>query len=340
MTWVDEAVADGARKRRACEEAGISLRTYQRWGAHPEVPADGRADAERPVPSQKLSQEEREQILAVCNSPEHGSLPPSQIVPRLADQGVYLASESSFYRVLKAADQQQHRGRARQACKRGGPQTHIADDANQVWSWDITYLPSTVRGLYYYLYLVEDIFSRKGVVWEVHDSESGEHAAELIERGVLREGCLRRPLVLHSDNGAPMKCQTMRAKLAELNITSSHNRPRVSNDNAFAESLFRTVKYCPQWPANGFASLDEARVWVERFMHWYNHEHRHSGIRFVTPDQRHRGKDVDILRQRDEVYRLARERNPGRWSGQPRNWRRVESVTLNPVSEAAPQKAA
>lgn len=340
MTWVNEAVEAGARKWRACEEAGISVRTHQRWLEDGNVKADGRPGAERPLPSQALTPEERQRILSVCNSGPFGSLPPSQIVPRLADQGIYLASESSFYRVLGDAAQQQHRGRARQRQHRGGPQTHSANAANQVWSWDITYLPSAVRGQYYYLYLMEDIFSRKGVVWEVHDSESGEHAADLIERGVLRESCLHRPLVLHSDNGAPMKCQTMRAKLAELKITPSHNRPRVSNDNAYAESFFRTLKYCPQWPVNGFASLEAAREWVERFMHWYNHEHRHSGIGFVTPAQRHNGEDIAILRKRDALYRQARERHPNRWSGETRNWQRTEIVTLNPVSEEEKRKAA
>lgn len=339
MTWVDEAVAAGARKWRACEEADISVRTYQRWLEGGDVKTDGRPDAERPKPSQALTPEERQWILSVCNSGPFGSLPPSQIVPRLADQGIYLAAESSFYRVLGDAAQQ-HRGRARQRQHRGGPQTHSASAANQVWAWDITYLPSTVRGQYYYLYLVEDIFSRKSVVWEVHDSESGEQAADLIERGVLREGCLRQPLVLHSDNGASMKCQTMRAKLAELKITPSHNRPRVSNDNAYAESFFRTLKYCPQWPANGFASLEAAREWVERSMHWYNHEHRHSGIGFVTPAQRHSGEDIEILRKRDELYRQTRQRHPNRWSRTTRNWKWIEVVTLNPISEDKKRKAA
>jgi len=338
--WIDDAVDAGARKWRACEEAGISVRTYQRWLEHGAVPADRRPTAVRPAPSQALTPQERERILAVCCSPGLGSLPPSQIVPRLADQGIYLASEASFYRVLKQAAQHHHRGRARQRRYQGGPATHTAHAANQVWSWDITYLPAKVRGRHYYLYLVEDIFSRKGVAWEVQDCESGEYAAELIERGVLREGCLRQPLVLHSDNGAPMKCQTMRAKLAELKITPSHNRPRVSNDNAYAESLFRTLKYCPQWPVDGFGSLESARTWVERFMHWYNHEHRHSGIGFVTPAQRHSGEDIALLKKRDALYRQAQRRHPKRWTGNTRNWQRTEAVTLNPVSENKQRKAA
>ena len=340
MTWVDEAVEAGASKWRACEEVGISVRSYQRWLASGEVKADGRPTAVRPVPSNALTAAEREQVLAVCNSPAYSSLPPSQIVPRLADEGIYLASESTMYRVLKSADQQHHRGGARARSPPGRAQTHKATGANQVWSWDITSLPGRVRGQFYYLYLVADIFSRKGIVWEVHESESGEHAAGLIERGVFREKCLHQPLVLHSDNGAPMKSQTLYAKLAELKISPSHNRPRVSNDNAFAESLFRTLKYCPQWPVNGFASLEEARDWVERFMHWYNHEHRHSRIGFVTPSQRHAGEDIAILKQREAVYQAAQQCHPDRWSGKTRNWQRINEVTLNPTTEHKEKKAA
>ena len=146
--------------------------------------------------------------------------------------------------------------------------------------------------------------------------------------------------MLHSDNGAPMKSQTLYAKLAELKISPSHNRPRVSNDNAFAESLFRTLKYCPQWPVNGFASLEEARDWVERFMHWYNHEHRHSRIGFVTPSQRHAGEDIAILKQREAVYQAAQQCHPDRWSGKTRNWQRINEVTLNPTTEHKEKKAA
>ncbi len=205
---------------------------------------------------------ERQAIVTLCNSPQYAHLPPSQIVPRLADQACYLASESTFYRVLRAAGQQQHRGRSLRPRRHAAPTTHAANAPNQVWSWDITYLPSPVRGKYYYLYLIEDIYSRKAVGWEVYDVESGEKAAALLQRSVIGEQCLREPLVLHSDNGAPMKSVTLLSKMYDLGITPSRGRPRVSNDNPYSESLFRTLKYCPQWPQDGFASLDAARAWV------------------------------------------------------------------------------
>ncbi len=171
------------------------------------------------------------------------------------------------------------------------------------------------------------------VGWEVHDSETGERAAELMQRTVMTEQCFRKPLVLHSDNGSPMKSYTLQSKLADLGITPSHSRPRVSNDNAYSESLFRTLKYCPQWPSQGFASLDKARDWVKDFVSWYNHEHRHSRIKFVTPAQRHRGEDKGILEKRTTVYELARSRMPERGSGNTRNWSPAGAVALNPEKE-------
>lgn len=302
--------------------------------------ADGRTTTQRPTPANALTEVERHAILSLCNSPEYADLPPSQIVPRLADQGCYLASERTFYRVLHAANQQNRRGRSQRPHRHPTPTTHAAKAPNQVWSWDITYLPSSVRGQYYYLYLIEDIYSRKGVGWEVHDQESGDNAAALLQRSVLSEQCLHQPLVLHSDNGAPMKSVTLLSKMYDLGITPSRGRPRVSNDNAFSESLFKTLKYCPQWPQNGFSSLDEARVWVRNFIRWYNNEHRHSRIRFVTPAERHRGHDHEVLARRHELYQQARSEHPERWSGNTRNWQPVGAVMLNPDKQELPQKQA
>jgi putative transposase len=198
-----------------------------------------------------------------------------------------------------------------------------------------------VHGQFYYLYLVEDIYSRKAVGWEVYEQESGEHAAGLMQRTVMAERCWGAPLVLHSDNGAPMKSSTLLAKLYELGVTPSRGRPRVSNDNPYSESLFRTLKYCPQWPAQGFADIDAARAWVRDFIAWYNSEHRHSRIRFVTPAQRHRGEDKEILARRDAVYQAARAAHPERWAGETRNWSPIGVVSLNPERpEMECQKAA
>lgn len=334
---LDAARQQGAPLEEACAVVGIGLRTYRRWKAGGE---DARPLAERPLPAHALSEAEREAIVNVCNTGRFASLPPSQIVPRLADEGCYLASESSFYRVLHARGLQHHRGRARVAQRREPP-THEARGPNQVWCWDVSYLPSGIRGLYYYLYLVLDLYSRKVVAWEVHAQECGEHAAALLSRAVLLEGVgrQRQPLVLHADNGAPMKSATLLETLRLLGVQSSHSRPRVSNDNAFVESAFRTCKYRPDYPAQGFGTIDEARSWVWRFVEWYNTEHRHSGLKFVTPQQRHRREAPAILRQREKVYEEARERHPRRWSKGIRDWSLPVSVWLNPVKKAESEMA-
>lgn len=329
MTMLEEAIVSGVRQSDACQCVGIHERTLQRWRKSPD---DRRPTASRPVPKNKLSVEEVQQVLSICHEPRFASLPPAQIVPTLADEGRYIASESTFYRVLRRSSEVTHRGR-QQAPQSKPLSTWKATAPNQVWSWDITWLKSLTAGHWFYLYLIEDVFSRKIVGYEVHLVESGEYAAELLKRTVLSERCWQEPLVLHADNGAPMKSQVLQVKLAELKITPSHSRPRVSNDNAHVESLFRTLKYVPSWPEKGFASLEEARAWVETFVGWYNEEHRHSGIRYVTPGQRHRGEDRVLLAQRKSVYEAAKLQNPHRWSGSTRNWSWQDETWLNPERE-------
>lgn len=327
---VHEAMSAGARKERACKTIELSIRSLQRWSATGSVIEDRRITVQRPEPINKLSQEERLNILQICNESEFANLPPSQIVPILLDRGIYIASESTFYRVLKSANQLKHRGRDKAKTKITKPTSFTAKKANEVWSWDISYCPSRVKGQYYYLYMIEDIYSRKIVGWEVHDCESGDHAATLLERTVWAEKCLKSRLVLHSDNGAPMKSITMQAKMYELGVASSRSRPRVSNDNPYSESLFRTVKYHPRWPSEGFESLEAARLWVREFTGWYNTEHRHSRIKFVTPAQRHNDEDIAILQEREKLYEKHKQQNPVRWSAKTRNWDHITTVELNP----------
>ena len=331
LETVEQAVEAGARMEKACAVINISPRTLKRWKPDQQIYSDQRPEAKRPTPRHALSEDEKQQILNLCNQPEYAHLPPCQIVPSLADQGIYIASESSFYRVLREAKQLQHRGRAKAPHKRTPPTSHQAGAANQVWSWDITWLPAGIKGQFFYLYLILDIYSRKVVGWEVHERESAEQAATLIEKTCWAEKVPRdKPLVLHADNGSPMKGQTLQVKLQTLGIESSYSRPRVSNDNPYSEAIFRTCKYRPDYPNQGFASLNEVREWVLGFVRWYNQEHHHSGIQFVTPQQRHEGDDQSILAKRDEVYRKARQRRPERWSGNTRNWIPVGPVWLNP----------
>jgi len=271
-------------------------------------------------------------VLEILNRPEHQDRSPKQIVPSLADQGTYVASESTLYRILREEDQLAHRARSRPALHRR-PDEQLADGPCQVWSWDITYLASPVRGQFYYLYMILDVWSRKIVGAAVHDRESSDLAAELFCDTCAALDLDPEGLVFHSDNGGPMKGSTMLATLQRLGVVASFSRPSVSNDNPFSEALFRTAKYRPDFPDGPFASLEAARAWVEAFVAWYNTEHLHSALRFVTPDDRHFGREAEILERRRRVYEMARRQNPERWSGATRNWKPVEHVTLNPRKE-------
>jgi len=310
----------------------------QRWQENEgEVKADGRqAAALLRTPANRLVEDERQRILEVIKRPEFASKPPSQIVPILADQGEYLASESTFYREMKKNNQLAHRGKSK-APTHSRPQPLVAIGPNQVWSWDITYLASTVVGIFFYLYLIMDVFSRKIVGWEIYAEQTSDLADIVFRKAHLREGIGRQKIVLHSDNGAPMKGATLLATLQRLGVVPSFSRPSVSNDNPYSEALFKTCKYHQRFPEKPFESLALARLWVTRFVHWYNKEHYHSGICFVTPDSRHQGEDHLILARRKTVYEIAKAAHPERWSGGIRNWNRIETVSLNP-SKASLQK--
>jgi putative transposase len=254
---IEEAVGTGARLHRACEALGLSHRTLQRWVT---LDADGRHGPNR-APANRLSDAERRKLVAVATSAPFRDKAPKQIVPLLADQGTCLASESTLYRVLRAEKLPNRRGRQRPAVHR--PHEHVADGPWQLASWDITYLRSHRRGDFFHLYLVEDVWSHKILGWDVHEAESAELAAQLIER--IRMEATDQDLggwVQHSDNGGPMKGATMLATLQRLGVVASFSRPRVSDDNPFVEALFRTLKYCPEYSTSGFASVETARNWL------------------------------------------------------------------------------
>lgn len=335
MAMVAEAIVAGARQQRACEVISLSERTLQRWQSDQAEGVGDRRPSRVQMPGNQLSALERQRLLAIANSAEFGHLPPSQIVPRLVDQGQYVACESTFYRVLKAENQLKHRGAERPAKLRNKPRALSATAPAELLSWDITYLPTQVKGLYFYLYLFMDIFSRKIVGWQVYESESSELASEVMRDICERENIAPNQVVLHSDNGSPMKGATMLATLQALGVIPSFSRPAVSNDNPYSESLFKTMKYRPAYPQRPFENLLAARQWVGRFVHWYNEEHRHSAIGFVTPSQRHAGLDVALLSKRAEVYEAAKTSNPERWSGSTRNWQPVRIVHLNPEKHEA-----
>ena len=334
---IERARAAGARLDCACEVAGITARTLQRWQlADGLVTGDRRPDALRPAPAHALSPQERAAVLQIANAPRFAELPPARIVPMLADEGTYLASESTFARLLREQGQAQHRGRAKAPRKTRPPTTHVATAPRQVWCWDMTFLPTAIAGQWFYLYLILDLYSRKIVGWEVHDADDSDHAAHLVRRTALAEGIagLAAKPILHGDNGATLKATTVLAMLYWLGVKPSYSRPRVSDDNAYAEALIRTAKYRPEFPARGFADLAQARQWAAAFVRWYNFDHRHSGIRYVSPAQRHAGADYAILAARHAVYLEARAKNPARWSRHTRNWTPIGAVTLNPEKDS------
>lgn len=328
IAMVQEAMDSGARQDRACTVINLNERTLQRWQVD-QSRGDQRPERTQ-TPTNRLSAQEREHLLTVVNSEEFGSLPPGQIVPILADRGQYIASESTFYRIMKAENQLGHRGAERPAERRHKPRAICATAPRQLFSWDITYLPTPVKGIYFYLYLFMDIFSRKIVGWQIYDAESSERAGEVMRDICERENIAPNQVILHSDNGSPMKGASMLATLQALGVAPSFSRPAVSNDNPYSESLFKTMKYRPAYPRQAFESLLAARRWVGTFAQWYNHEHRHSAINFVTPAERHNGLDSALLQKRVTVYEAAKSRRPDRWSGATRNWQPVHIVYLNP----------
>ena len=327
MEMVQQAKASGAGRRAACEVLEVSLRTLERWEKEPDQGDQRRGPTT--ACAHGLSVQEKQAIVEVSSSPEYRDLSPWQMVARLADAGRYLGSESSFYRVLKQKDLLSHRQKSKPRAHRR-PKDLTARNPNEVWSWDITYMNSPVRGAYYYLYLVEDIFSRMIVGWTIEEVESADHGGWLIDRICQEQGIAKRQLTLHSDNGGPMTGATMVGTLKRLEVIPSLSRPAVSNDNPYSESLFKTLKYRPSYPDSAFSGIDQAREWVRRFVQWYNTEHLHSAIRFVTPSSRHLGLDKAILVKRSGVYKQAKHKHPRRWSGPTRNWSPITEVFLNP----------
>ena len=273
-------------------------------------------------------------IIKTSITQEFVSLSPHQIVPKLADRGIFLASESTFYRVLKSEKMSVHRGHSKPRIV-ARPRSYEAIMPNQIYSWDITYLQSSVRGEFYYLYLYLflDVFSRKIVGWEIHTRQEANLSAILLEEICKNQKIEKNMLTVHSDNGGPMKGATMLATMQRLGVVPSFSRPSVSNDNPYSEAMFKTLKYCPMFPSKAFEDIDEARVWMETFTQWYNADHLHSGINFVTPNSKHAGLDIEILRNRNDVYQLAKQKNPNRWAGKTRNWDAVAVVKLNPLKE-------
>lgn len=313
---------------RCCEVVGLSVRTVQRWRREDDAGEDRRRGPNT-VPGNKLTEHEEKQLLALLTSPAYRDLSPRQVIPALAERGTYIASEATAYRLLHMRGMQRHRGATRPPTKKR-PAQLVATGPNQVYCWDITYMKKSVLGTFYFLYLVTDIFSRRIVAARVYEAESDEHASALFKEVVAREGLAHGKTALHSDNGPTMKGATLKATLERLGVLASYSRPGVSDDNPYVESLFGTMKSRVGYPKKPFATLAEAQAWVDRFVGWYNHEHRHSALNWVTPSARHSGQDLELLRRRHATYARARKRKPQRWSRGIRDCSPAPAVMLNP----------
>lgn len=332
VALLQEGIRRGASAKAIAGLFGLATRTLRRWGVMIRSEGfshDRRKGAPRHV-GHRFSREEREIVLATVIDPRFADLTPSQIVAILAEEGLYVGSESTIYRIMRQEGLLNHRGRSRPPREPREPPVLEATGIHQVLAWDITLMPGPVKGQFYYLYMVMDVWSRRILGVEVHERECSELASTFFDRVCRDEGISKEnAAILHSDNGAPMRSFTLAAKMTELGVSLSFSRPRVSNDNAYAESWFRTMKYHQSYPLRRFRDLLSVKAWVDGFVGWYNAEHRHSGIKYVTPNQRHYGQAEAICAIRQQTYEEARQKNPQRWSRQTRDWSQPTIVSIN-----------
>jgi putative transposase len=265
----------------------------------------------RPAPPNTLSEAERQHILAVLRSPEYCDLAPAQVWARLLDDGIYLCSISTMYRLLRIAGENRERRRQRTHPARKKPEL-IARRPNAVWSWDITKLPGPERGVYYELFVVIDIFSRYVVGWTVAPAETGALAEAFLAACLARHGIRRDQLTVHADRGTSMTSKPVAQLLVDLGVARSHSRPHVSNDNPYSEANFKTLKYCPAFPGR-FGSIQDARAFCAAFFDYYNHVHRHAGVGLHTAASVHYGTAGEIRAQRAATLDAAYAATPARF---------------------------
>jgi putative transposase len=296
---------------QACKLLGANRSSIQRRRQPPRLGPP----KPRPEPPNKLSEAERQKVLSVLRSPEFRDLAPAQVWARLLDDGTYLCSISTMYRLMRIAGENRERRRQRTHPARTKPEL-IARSPNEVWSWDITKLPGPERGIYYELFVIIDIYSRYVTGWIVAPAETGELAEAFIADAIDRQGVGRDQLTLHADRGSSMKSKPVVQLLVDLGVTRSHSRPSTSNDNPYSEAQFKTLKYCPAFPTR-FGSIHDARAFCEAFFDHYNHVHRHSGIGLHTPASVHYGTATEIREQRAATLTAAYETNPARFRHRP-----------------------
>jgi putative transposase len=326
MIAAAESLAPVIGVREACRVLNVPRSSFYRT-RQPAAPPPV-----RPTPERALSKAERASVRDELNSERFQDSSPYQVFATLLDEGRYLCSVRSMYRILEAHDEVRERRNQLQHPTYSKPEL-LASAPNQVWSWDITKLKGPLTWSYFYLYVILDIFSRCVVGWLIAERETAQLAYRLIDQTCTRQGIARDTLTLHADRGAPMRSQTVAHLLADLGVTKSHARPYTPDDNPFSESQFKTLKYRPDFPQR-FGSLDEARRFCQSFFHWYNVEHYHSGIGFLTPASVHYGQASATLDQRNRVLQAAYLAHPERFvNGPPTAPEPPPVVWINPPKE-------
>jgi len=299
-----------------CRTVGVSHSTWYRYQADKPVP-------NRPPSPRRIPDSIRAEVLETLNSEAHQDEAVPTVYTLLLDEGKYLCSQRTMYRILKDAKQVRQRRHDRIHPEYKKPEL-LATGPNQVWSWDITKIKGPKSWIFYDLYVVIDIFSRCIVSWCITEYESGEQAAALIGTACAREGIERKQLTVHSDRGRAMRSKCLANLYGELGVSSSFNRPHVSNDNPYSESHFKTLKYRPNYPTR-FGSLEDANAHMRAFFDWYNHEHYHSGIAMMTPSSVHTGQADEFCEKRHTVLMTAYKAHPERFVKGPPRVRNVPS---------------
>jgi putative transposase len=318
------------RLETLCRYMGVSARTIQRWNKT--GIDDRRKGAEKKVP-RAFTGAERKYIYKTACSDEYKDMNPHEIYNSLLDKGIYIGSESTFYRILREYKALEHRTECRGGTSKNKPDELTATEKNKVWMRDITRLRTDVKGIYHYAYVIEDLFGRSVVSRAIYENESDEHAKELFKNACEKEHA--HPDFVHSDNGGAMKGITLVAFYYKLGIVPGFSRPRVSDDNPYIESFFKTLKYKCGYP-KFFTSLDHARTWFSDFIDWYNNRHMHSGLQYITPMQKRTGEYIPIFNNRNMVIRDARAAHPERWGKRPaRKYEIRTAEVLNPAKKDA-----
>jgi len=312
MISLTEQLSPHVGKKAACNALRVPRATYYRY--HTDRGQSVDEDAQRPLPPLALNPEQRQTVLDILHSDRFCDDTPYEIFATLLDEGHYHCSIRTMYRILEA--EHGHVTERRKHVQRPNyvkPEL-LATAPNQVWSWDITKLKGPVKWTYYYLYVILDIFSRYVVGWMVATCEQSALAKRLIQETCTKQNIVKGQLTVHADRGSSMKSKVVAHLLSDLGITKTHSRPHVSDDNPYSEAQFKTLKYCPKFP-DRFGSIQDARVFCQQFIGWYNKEHHHSGIALMTPEQVHYGLDKQIYQQRTKVLADAFGKHPNRFKG-------------------------